>query len=140
MIQNPIHPCPISCRNLYTGIPRLRKMLQYGHSQIHHPVQHNQKDQGTFSCLGLHGEDFGAVEKNLVLAEALEAPVAEGQPAGVLEYRLAGEKLGELPVVTAGTVEKAGFTDYIKKILSRFFWGEREREEKQEEKAEAKST
>jgi len=96
--------------------------------------------QGTFSCLGLHGEDFGAVEKNLVLAEALEAPVAEGQPAGVLEYRLAGEKLGELPVVTAGTVEKAGFTDYIKKILSRFFWGEREREEKQEEKAEAKST
>ena len=61
------------------------------------------------------------------------------RPAGVfLSIQLSNFR--ELPVVTAGTVEKAGFTDYIKKILSRFFWGEREREEKQEEKAEAKST
>ena len=87
------------------------------------PVENGVKDivelqyEGTFSYLGLHGEDFETVERVLVLPEALQAPVEEGQTAGVLEYRLGGEKLGELPVVTAGTVREARLGDYIKKIF-----------------------
>ena len=73
--------------------------------------------EGTFSYLGLHGENFDQVEKTLVLAESMEAPVEEGQSAGVLEYRLGGEKLGELPVVAGGNVEKARFKDYMKKVF-----------------------
>ena len=79
------------------------------------------KYQGTFSYLGLQGEDFGAVEKILVLPEALKAPVEAGQAAGVLEYRLGGEKLGELPVVTESAVKEARLGDYMRKILRA--WG-----------------
>lgn len=73
--------------------------------------------EGTFSFLGLHGENFDAVEKKLTLPESLTAPVETGQKAGVLEYWLGGEKLGELPVVTAGAVKEARFMDYMKKML-----------------------
>ncbi len=72
---------------------------------------------GTFSFLGLNGEDFSAVEKRLVLPENLEAPVETGQQAGVLEYWLNGAKLGEIPVLTAGSVRKAGYLDYLKKFF-----------------------
>lgn len=91
------------------------------------PVENGVKDivelqyEGAFSYLGLHGEDFETVERVLVLPEALQAPVEEGQAAGVLEYRLGGEKLGELPVVTAGTVREARLGDYIKKIFGVWF-------------------
>ncbi|MCI8516477.1 MAG: D-alanyl-D-alanine carboxypeptidase [Hungatella sp.] len=77
--------------------------------------------QGSFSYLGLHGEDFEAMERSLVLPEALKAPVKEGQPAGMLEYRLHGEKLGELPIVTAKGVKEARFGDYMRKVLG--VWG-----------------
>ncbi len=73
--------------------------------------------EGIFSYLGLHGEDFEAVERTFVLPESIKAPVEEGQAAGVLEYRLNGEKLGELPIVTAGSVREAKFMDYIRKML-----------------------
>lgn len=72
---------------------------------------------GSFSYLGLHGEDFGAIEKVLVLPESLKAPIKEGQAAGALEYRLQGEKLGELPVVTAAGVKEARWMDYTRKML-----------------------
>lgn len=78
---------------------------------------------GSFSYLGTHGEDFGALEKNLVLEEFLEAPVEEGQKAGVLEYRLGGEILGEITVVTAGAVREAGIGDYIKKMMAAWLLG-----------------
>lgn len=75
------------------------------------------KCQGTFSFLGLHGENFDAIERKPVLPEFLAAPVEEGQKAGVLEYWLDGEKLGEIPVVTAGAVKEARFMDYLRKTL-----------------------
>ena len=61
------------------------------------------------------------MEKILVLPEALKAPVEAGQAAGVLEYRLGGEKLGELPVVTESAVKEARLGDYMRKILRA--WG-----------------
>lgn len=79
------------------------------------------KYDGVFSYLGLHGEDFTAVEKTLVLEEALPAPVEPGQKAGVLEYTLNGEKLGEINVLTDGSVREAGFMDYLKKLFHA--WG-----------------
>ncbi len=75
---------------------------------------------GTFSYLGLNGEDFTAVEKRLVLPESLEAPVEAGQQAGVLEYWLNGVKLGEVPVLTGGSVRKAGYLDYLKKFFDAY--------------------
>ena len=74
--------------------------------------------EGTFSYLSLKGEDFGAIEKNLVLAESLPAPVEPGQKAGVLEYSLGGRKLGEVNVLTNGSIREAGYMDYLKKLIS----------------------
>lgn len=75
------------------------------------------KYEGTFSYLGLHGEDFGAVERTLLLQESLQAPIEPGQAAGILEYKLNGQKLGELPIVTAESVREARLADYMKKLL-----------------------
>ena len=75
---------------------------------------------GTFSYLSLNGEDLAAIEKELVLPESIAAPVEEGQSAGVIQYSLAGKKLGEVPVLTAGAVKEAGFLDYFKRVLAGF--------------------
>lgn len=76
---------------------------------------------GIFSYLGLNGEDFSKVERNLLLEPSLTAPVELGQKAGTLEYWLNGKKLGEISVLTAGSMEAASYKDYFKKMLR--IWG-----------------
>lgn len=72
---------------------------------------------GTFSYLSLKGEDLSSVEKKLVLSESLPAPVEPGHKAGVLEYLLNGEKIGEVDVVTAEAVREAQYGDYLKWMI-----------------------
>ena len=72
---------------------------------------------GTFRYLSLKGEDLSSVEKKLVLSESLPAPGEPGQKAGVLEYLLNGEKIGEMDVVTAEAVREAQYGDYLKWII-----------------------
>lgn len=72
---------------------------------------------GTFRYLSLKGEDLSSVEKKLVLSESLPAPVEPGQKAGVLEYLLNGEKIGEMDVVTAEAVQEAQYGDYLKWMI-----------------------
>lgn len=73
------------------------------------------KYQSGFSYLSLSGEDFGAVTKQLMLQEAMEAPIEPGAKAGVLRYELNGKVLGEVEITTDGSVRKAGFLDYFQK-------------------------
>lgn len=77
--------------------------------------------EGTFSYLGMKGEDFSAVEKKLVLEPSLPAPVEKGQRAGVLEYWLNGEKLGQIPVVTDNAVRQATWLDYLRKMTKAWY-------------------
>ena len=72
---------------------------------------------GTFRYLSLKGEDLSSVEKKLVLSESLPAPVEPSQKAGVLEYLLNGEKIGEMDVVTAEAVREAQYGDYLKWMI-----------------------
>lgn len=72
---------------------------------------------GTFSYLSTKGEDFSAIERELVIQEYADAPVKAGDQAGWLTYRLNGEKLGQIPVVFDGFVEKASFADYWKQLM-----------------------
>ena len=69
-----------------------------------------------FTYLGLRGENFNGVEKELLLAETLEAPVRTGDVIGYLVYRLDGAELGRVPVIASKDVEKARFFDYWKKV------------------------
>lgn len=75
------------------------------------------KYAGSFSYLSLNGEDFSAIEKELMLPETLKAPVSAGEKVGVLRYELNGKVLGEVGILTNGSVEKAGFFDYLQMVM-----------------------
>ena len=78
---------------------------------------------GAFSYLSTDGEDFGTIERILKLEETLKAPVEAGQKAGILEYRLQGEKIGEILVVTETAVRQAGYPDYLKRLVLAWMTG-----------------
>ena len=100
-----------SCR-LYEEMPKLPLMAVTDGIEDFVPLSY----QGEFSYLSLNGEDFSQVEKKLMLPDAMEAPVEEGEKAGVLRYELKGKVLGEVEIVTEGAVKKAGYRDYLKKL------------------------
>lgn len=75
---------------------------------------------GTFSYLGLRGEDFSGIEKEWVLEEEITAPVHEGDRLGKLVYRLDGKELGAVDLVSAEEVKKATLPDYLKKAFRIF--------------------
>lgn len=86
------------------------------------PVEFGKTDslrlsyEGEFSYLGLSGEDFNGVEKELSLEETVKAPVLQGDVMGYLVYRLDGKELGRIPVKAAESVLQAGFSDYLKTV------------------------
>lgn len=69
---------------------------------------------GSFSYLGLKGEDFSGIEKEWVFEDSIQAPVHEGDILGNLVYRLNGTELGRVPIVSAEELKKAAFFDYLK--------------------------
>lgn len=86
------------------------------------PVLNGVADQaplryaGGFSYLTLDGDDFSAMEKEILLPEMIEAPVEPDQRIGVLRYQLNGKTLGEVDILTDGSVRQAGYPDYLKKL------------------------
>ena len=71
----------------------------------------------TFTYLGLHGEDFSGVERELMLEESAKAPVKAGDQLGTLHYRFNGEEIGNIPVIADRDVDPAGFSDYVKWMM-----------------------
>lgn len=69
-----------------------------------------------FTYLSLRGENFSAIEKELLIEESLEAPVRAGDVVGYLVYKLDGEELGRVTVIASADVEKAGLFDYWKRV------------------------
>lgn len=76
----------------------------------------NAEYRDSFSYLGLHGEDFNGIEKEMILEENLTAPVRAGDVLGYLIYKLDDEELGRVAVIAAGDVDEAGFFDYWKRV------------------------
>lgn len=78
------------------------------------------KYEGEFRYLDLKGSNLSAVEKVVELPEKVVAPVQEGAQAGKARYMLDGAEIGSVPILYAETVEKAGYTDYLKKVFGFF--------------------
>ncbi len=78
------------------------------------------KYEGEFRYLDTQGSNLSAVEKIVELPESAQAPAVEGSEAGRVRYYLNGSEIGNVPILYAGTVEKAGFTDYLKKVFGFF--------------------
>ena len=72
---------------------------------------------GIFSFLGINGESFSDIERELELPEAVEAPVKKGDVLGYLTYRMGGEELGRIQILASGDVKEAGYLDYLKQLL-----------------------
>lgn len=75
---------------------------------------------GEFRYLDIKGSSLENVEKVTELPESVEAPVEEGAEAGRVRYLLDGRELGSIPVLFDGTVERAGYRDYLKQIFARY--------------------
>ena len=78
------------------------------------------KYEGEFRYLDTQGGNLSAVEKVMELPESAQAPAMEGNEAGKVRYYLDGIEIGSVPVLYAETVEKAGFADYMKKVVGFF--------------------
>ena len=74
----------------------------------------------TFSYLDTTGANLTGITKKLKVKKSLEAPVKKGDKAGSLVYELGGKEIGKVDIIVSRDVKKAGFWDYLKKVVSRF--------------------
>ena len=63
---------------------------------------------------------MAGITKKLKVKKSLDAPVKKGDKAGSLVYELDGKEIGKVDVIVSQNVKKAGFLDYLKKVVSRF--------------------
>ena len=75
---------------------------------------------GEFRYLDVAGSDLSTVEKVLELPETVQAPVTEGSEAGRAKYFLNGAEIGSVPILFTDSVEKAGYIDYLRKVIGFF--------------------
>lgn len=74
-----------------------------------------------FSYLFIEKTDTGAITCEIEFLQNLEAPVMEGEVVGQLTYKLGEKVLGSVEILSAETIEKADFADYIKKSFEEYF-------------------
>ncbi len=75
---------------------------------------------GEFRYLDTKGSNLSQIEKTITLPEEIMAPVEEGQPVGEAVYKLDGQRIGGVSIVAAKSVDKAGYWDYVRKVLRNF--------------------
>lgn len=97
-------------------VPQLSPIQVKGGVENEVPIEYRDE----FTYLGLRGENFSAIGKELQLEEMLEAPVRTGDVVGYLVYRLDREELGRVTVIASGDVDKAGFFDCWKQAIGVF--------------------
>lgn len=70
-----------------------------------------------FRYLSTSGEDFSKIRKTLQLQEEIKAPLASGEQVGALVYTLEGKEIGRVAVVTEKEVKKAGYLDWLNRVV-----------------------
>lgn len=74
-----------------------------------------------FSQVLMKGEAPEDMSKEVVYKENLEAPVKKGDKVGEIRYYLKGEATGTIAIIATENIEKAGYVEYFKKTINRFF-------------------
>ena len=75
---------------------------------------------GTFTWLDTEGADLSAITKEYKIQESVFAPVKKGDRAGCVSYVLNGKEIGTVDILVSKDVEKAGFLDYLVKMMGQF--------------------
>lgn len=73
-----------------------------------------------FSYVSTDGSNLSDVKRALELPETLEAPVQKGTSVGRVVYLLNDKEIGASEILTAKTVEQAGFGDYLHRAFQIF--------------------
>lgn len=76
--------------------------------------------QSEFRYLDTQGNALDQIEKVIDMPETAQAPIAEGEQAGVARYMLNGTEIGKVPILYAQEIEKAGYFDYLRKTFGFF--------------------
>lgn len=116
------------------------KLLDYGfancslfiddHKEIViEPVQVNKgieetvegKPNGEFHYLCLTNTNPDEIKKEVTMAESITAPVKEGSKIGEIVYTYNGKKIGSVDIVATKQIKKAKFSDYLGKVVRKFF-------------------
>ncbi|MDD2958949.1 MAG: D-alanyl-D-alanine carboxypeptidase [Lachnospiraceae bacterium] len=69
-----------------------------------------------FSYLSTEAEDFSQITFSTHWEEEIKAPLKKGQPLGEKKYYLGKKELGRCVIIAAEDVEKAGFSDCLKRV------------------------
>ena len=75
---------------------------------------------GIFTWLDTEGADLSAITKEYKMEESVQAPVKKGDRAGCVSYILNGKEIGSIDILVSEDVEKAGFLDYLIKMMGQF--------------------
>ena len=70
-----------------------------------------------FSYVSIGKEDIGNITEELYLYESIVAPVEQGEELGMIIYKLNGEEIGRIPLVSKEEIVRAKYFDYIKELL-----------------------
>ena len=73
-----------------------------------------------FRYLDISGSDLSAIEKTISLPEEIMAPVNRGDAVGEAVYKLNGQRIGSVSILSDVTIEKAGYKDYVGKVWKLF--------------------
>lgn len=73
-----------------------------------------------FRYLDITGSDLSSIEKTILLPTEIEAPVAQGDAIGEAVYKLNGQRIGSVSILSDVTIEKAGYKDYLAKVWKLF--------------------
>lgn len=74
----------------------------------------------TFNYVSTTEEDLGSVEKTVVYNKKVVAPIKKGDTIGKIEYFIGNKSIGWVDVVACKSVEKANFTNTLKKIFTKY--------------------
>jgi len=73
-----------------------------------------------FRYLDIAGSDLGSIEKTISLPPELIAPVKRGDAVGEAVYKLDGQRIGSVSILSDVTIDKAGYKDYLMKVWRLF--------------------
>lgn len=91
------------------------------------PIRKGKKEEVSLSCQGIFryldtdGRDFSEVKKEMKIPQKTEAPVQKGAKAGEIIYSAGGKEFGRMEIVYGETVERAGYSDSLGKVIN-YLW------------------
>jgi D-alanyl-D-alanine carboxypeptidase (penicillin-binding protein 5/6) len=79
------------------------------------------KPTDKFSYVFFEGVKDEDIKKEVIIKEEITAPIKEGDQVGEIRYILNDKTIGNVPIISTQSVEKAKYKDYLGKIVNKYF-------------------